>query len=69
MVITKKVHFKAFLPATPCTTEMREKIVSLAKKEGASLAEVQRTAFEFFLAEFDKKLNNDELHVIESEGA
>lgn len=39
------------LPATPCTAEMRAGILEMAKARGVSLAEIQREALSFFLAE------------------
>jgi hypothetical protein len=39
----------SMLPPTPCTPELREKMVNVAKDGKRSLADVQREAFEFFL--------------------
>mgnify|MGYP000411161421 CR=1 FL=1 len=45
----KKPRFNAQLPATPCTEEMRVRVVEIARRRGMSLAEVQRAALSFFL--------------------
>lgn len=45
-----KAPMTAFLPATPCSEEMRAELVKLAKRERKSLAELQRTAISLFLA-------------------
>jgi len=42
------------LPPTPCTLEMREKVLEVANSEGLSIAEVQRAAFSFFLLSLDR---------------
>jgi hypothetical protein len=55
MEINRKERLGASLPPTPCTQDMREQIVALAKNNGATIAEVQRTAFEFFLRSIDSK--------------
>lgn len=37
MNIIRRVKYEATLPATPCTKELREKMVSVAQQEGASV--------------------------------
>lgn len=53
MTRTKKRLYATQLPATPCSEEMRIKIVGVAEKKELSIADVQRQAFEFFLHHFD----------------
>jgi hypothetical protein len=65
MFIVKRVRFDALLPATPCSAEMREKMQQLAQREGASLAELQRSAFSLFLSESDKLVSGEEKPVSE----
>lgn len=48
-VIPKLKMLEARLPATPCTAEMRERVVIAAKESGVTLAEFQRAAIAFFL--------------------
>lgn len=46
---TKRNRFTASLPPTPCTPEMRERMVAIADQEGKSLADLQRSAMTLFL--------------------
>lgn len=48
------------LPPTTCTPEMREDIVSIARRQGLSIGAVQRAAFQFFLDNHDSKTLNIE---------
>lgn len=50
---TKKRVMTAFLPATPCTPEMRDRMVSIAEEKGKSLAELQREALTLFFSQSD----------------
>jgi hypothetical protein len=50
----KPAKYTALLPATPCTSTMRESIEAIAVEQNEGLAEVQRRAFEFFLSKSDK---------------
>ncbi len=45
------------LPPTPCTPDMRRKIVEISDKEGVSIAEVVRNAISLFLSENVAKCN------------
>lgn len=60
MISVKRAGMEAQLPATPCTDEMRKRIVGIAKSQGVSIAQVQRVAYEFFLAQIDSNANNSE---------
>lgn len=51
----KTERLTARLPVTPCTIDLRESMVQLAKDEGVSLAHLQRYAFEFFLSQHVRK--------------
>lgn len=53
MIKLQKVKLVEQLPATPCTEDMRKRIVDIAKSENVSIAQVQRVAYEFFLSRFD----------------
>lgn len=55
MQIIKTPKMNARLPATPCTPEMRESIAQIAERENVKMAEVQRTAIQFFLDQIDSK--------------
>lgn len=44
----------AFLPSTPCLPEMRERLLSEAKRQGKSIAELQREAIALFLSHADR---------------
>lgn len=46
-----KARLTKFLPSTPCTPDMRTKMLDLAHERGVSLAEIQREAFSLFLSE------------------
>lgn len=55
-----KRRMTAFLPPTPCTPEMRQRVEAYAEKEGRSIAEVQRDALSLFFARIDTNgVNND----------
>lgn len=56
MPARRKVNrFTALLPATPCTSQMRDALVRIAKAEDKSVAEVQRQAYILFLSRIDSK--------------
>jgi hypothetical protein len=62
---TKRRQFEVQLPATPCTPDLKLGIIGIAERQGVSIADVQRQAFEFFLREnvslshnFDSRSNN-----------
>lgn len=61
---TKK-RLTAFLPSTPCTPEMRESLVEKAKREGKSLADLQRSAIALFLSSSDSITIRKDGHSIE----
>lgn len=66
----KRVKLSAQLPPTTCTPELRKKIVSIAEQHGVSIGEIQRTAFEFFLLQYDSKtLNTDNYSILNQEQA
>jgi hypothetical protein len=46
------------LPPTPCTPEMREKVVKVADKRGVSMADIMRDAITLFLLENDGLTNH-----------
>lgn len=52
---TKRAVFTATLPPTPVEPGMRESMLRVARQENKSLAEIQRTAFIFFLRRDDRK--------------
>lgn len=54
----KRARLTAYLPATPCTPQFRDKIVSIAEEQNRSIADVTREALEFFLTRFDKNIVN-----------
>lgn len=58
MMSLQPVRFDASLPPTPCTEEMRKQVEAIARKEGVSLAQVQRTAISLFLLGFGSNANN-----------
>lgn len=45
----------AQLPPTPCSPDLRERVVRLAYEQNRSIAEVTREALEFFLLQSDSK--------------
>lgn len=49
---TKRPQYTDRLPGTPCTPQMREKVVNLAQREGLSIADIQRRAYTIFLSSF-----------------
>jgi hypothetical protein len=51
---TKKAVLTAWLSATPCTPEMREKVVAIASARNESVAEIQRQAISLFLSTADR---------------
>lgn len=55
----KKVRLTAFIPPTPCTKEMREKVAEVAKKEGVSMAEIMRAAVSLFLSSCVENSDNN----------
>lgn len=50
--MTTKRRMAALLPPTPCTKEMRERLVEVAGKQGKSIAQIQREAVTLFLSRF-----------------
>lgn len=46
---TKRRQFLSILPATPCTPEMRDQVITIAESRGVSVAELQRDALSLFL--------------------
>lgn len=48
-----KRRMSAFLPPTPCTQDMRTKLVAVAEEQGKSIAQVQREAVSLFLSGFN----------------
>ncbi len=69
---TKKSIYTEFLPSTPCTTQMREQLVNIARSQGVSIAEIQRNAYALFLAKnvSDSHINVQQANkILESEGA
>lgn len=62
MATHRKAVYTATLPATPVVPGMRSLMESIARKENRSLAEIQRAAILFFLAQNDRKtIINDTL--------
>lgn len=57
-MLNLKEPYNSRLPATPCTEDLRERMSAFAKEKQCALAEVQRAAFRFFLANFDTHSNN-----------
>jgi len=64
MLISKPQRLTSRLPATPCTPEMRERIAQIADQENVTMADVQRNAFEFFLAQIDSKSVNSDIKTV-----
>jgi hypothetical protein len=54
MAITKRAVFTAWLSATPCTPEMRERVIAIASERNLSVAELQRQAISLFLSSADR---------------
>ena len=50
MPSTKRAVLTVTLPPTPCTPEMREDLVGLARQRNQTIAEIQREAFSLFLS-------------------
>jgi len=50
MATSKKAVLTAQLPPTPCTPQMREKLVEVARQRNITIAEIQRQAFSLFLS-------------------
>lgn len=65
---TKK-KMSAWLPPTPCTPEMRNNLIEVAKREGKSIADVQRSAFSLFLSTDVSETNASESLTINEEQA
>jgi len=59
-ILKLKKNFDSQLPATPCYLDVRKQMVEIAKREGVSLAEVQRAAFSLFLSTFSSNYSNDD---------
>lgn len=55
MPSTKRAVLTVTLPPTPCTPEMREKMVALASVSNKTIAEIQREAFSLFLLTNDRE--------------
>ncbi len=68
MPTRRKARFGVLLPATPCTEDMRKRMVEVADQWGESIAEVQREAFSLFLALNDSKSIIKESKSIKSKG-
>lgn len=49
LLIQKPERFDAFLPPTPVTQEMRDRVEALAERESVSKAHIVRLALAFFL--------------------
>lgn len=64
-----KRPMSAFLPPTPCLPEMRERLLSEAKRQGKSIAELQREAVSLFLSRIDSNCIKDVSEVIKEEQA
>lgn len=50
----------AQLPPTPCTQEMREQVIELARSKGLSMSQVTREALTLFLSQSDSLIHNTE---------
>lgn len=55
MATSKKAVLTAQLPPTPCTPQMREMLVEVARQRNITIAEIQRQAFSLFLSDIDRK--------------
>ena len=51
--------YKFTLPATPCTEEMRDKIVAYSRMKGQSISETKREAFALFLSKIGHNVTNE----------
>lgn len=61
-----KRRMSASLPRTPCTPELRDRMVTYAAKEGRSLTDIQRDAIALFLSKNDtQSVVNDTLSIQE----
>lgn len=69
MISIKRAGLNAQLPATPCTQDMRKRIVQIAKAQGVSIAQVQRVAYDIFLSEIDSQANNFDTHAIQEQAS
>jgi len=47
----------AQLPPTPCTPDLRSRVVQAAAEQNISMSELTRRAFDFYLARLDRKLS------------
>lgn len=54
-VLLKPTRYTASLPPTPCTAEMKQQVLAIAKAEAVSLAQIQRTALSLFLIHFEQE--------------
>jgi hypothetical protein len=57
MTELKSKRFTDRLPATPCTSHMREQMISLSESTGLKLSELQRIAIQIFLDQNAKFLD------------
>lgn len=62
--MSRKAKLTAQLPSTPCTPEMREKVVKISDELGISIAEIQRDAISLFLSKLGSKrtINDSNAH-------
>jgi hypothetical protein len=67
MATSKRPVLTAQLPPTPCTPEMRETLVTLAKNNNVSIADIQRQAFSLFLRGCDSKTITEDIQAIKTE--
>jgi len=58
MATSKRAVLTAQLPPTPCTPQMREKLVEVARQRNITIAEIQRQAFSLFLSSADTLTSN-----------
>lgn len=64
--MAKRKILTAQLPPTPCTPEMRSRVVELAESEGRSIAEIQRDAITLFLRRHDRKSDKSDTKTTKS---